>query len=151
MLTLAATLNLVTDAQRVSVDIYDAMKPSLSGMSQIWLLVHHRTSGNDCPQSKNCMKYNRRCPYQDIPENEQQESILIRANLLWTSDVETEVLSWQQVGRSSFPSLCVFPAIPFENFSLEDLRLIHHIASISSKLSASNCSNFTIWVGQVPL
>jgi hypothetical protein len=151
MLTLAATLNLVTDAQRVSVDIYDAMKPFLSGMSQIWLLVHHRTSGNDCPHSKNCMKYNRRCPYLDIPENEQQESILIRANLLWTSDVETEVLSWQQVGRSSFPSLCVFPAIPFENFSLEDLRLIHHIASISGKLSASNRSNFTIWVKQVPL
>jgi hypothetical protein len=35
MLTLAATLNLVTDAQHVSVDIYDAMKPYLSGMSQI--------------------------------------------------------------------------------------------------------------------
>jgi hypothetical protein len=151
MLTLAATLNLVTDAQRVSVDIYDAMKPYLSGMSQIWLLIHHRTSSNDCPRSKNCTKYNRRCPYQDMPENEQRESILTRANLMWSSEVETEVRSWQQIGRSSFPSLCVFPAIPFEKFSLEDLRLIHHVASISSELSASNSSDFTIWVKQVPL
>jgi hypothetical protein len=151
MLTLAATLNLVTDAQRVSVDIYGVMKPYLSGMSQIWLLLSHRASSNDCPHSKNCTKYNCRCPYQDSPENEQRESILTRANLMWTSEVETEVRNLQQIGRSSFPSLCVFPAIPFEKFSLEDLRLIHHVASISSELSASNSSDFTIWVKQVPL
>ncbi|KAH9203670.1 hypothetical protein DL95DRAFT_320966, partial [Leptodontidium sp. 2 PMI_412] len=68
-----------------------------------------------------------------------------------TSQVETEVRSWQQIGPSSFPSLCVFPAIPFEKFSLEDLRLIHHVASISRELSANNSSDFTIWVKQVPL
>jgi hypothetical protein len=70
---------------------------------------------------------------------------------MWTSEVETEIRSWQQIGQSSFPSLRVFPAIPFENFSLEDLRLIHHVASISSELCTSNSSNFTIWVRQVPL
>jgi hypothetical protein len=109
------------------------------------------TSSNNCPHSNNCTKYKHRCPYQDVLENEQRELTLIKANLLWTSEIEAEIRSWQQTGRSSFPSLCVFPAIPFETFSLEDLRLIYHVASISSELCTSDSSNFTIWVGQVPL
>lgn len=152
MLTLAATLNLVPGAQCVSVDTYDAMKPYLSGMSQIVSLTTTTgTSSNDCPHSKNCTKYSCRCPYQDLPENDHRELIATKANLMWTSEIKAEIQSWQQIGRSSFPSLCVFPAIPFEKISLEDLRLIHHVASISSELSASNSSNFTIWVRQVPL
>ncbi|KAH6668311.1 hypothetical protein B0J14DRAFT_159287 [Halenospora varia] len=103
------------------------------------------------PQCKNCTKYSCRCPYQDLPENDHRELIATKANLMWTSEIKAEIRSWQQIGRSSFPSLCVFPAIPFEKISFEDLRLIHHVASISSELSASNSSNFTIWVRQVPL
>lgn len=98
------------------------------------------------------MKYNCRCPYQDILENKQRrESTLTKANLLWTPGIEAEVRGWQQIGRSSFPSLCVFPAIPFGKFSLEDLRLIHHVASISSELCTNGSSSLTIWVRQVPL
>jgi len=153
MLTLAATLNLVMVAKHVRVDIYDAMKPHLSGMSQIdFLSITTEPAVIIVPTSKNCTKYNCRCPYQDLPGNKQQESILTKANLMWTSEVETEIRSWKKIGQSSFPSLCVFPAaIPFEKYSLEDLRLIHHVTSISSELCTSNSSNLTIWVRQVPL
>ncbi|KAM3067176.1 hypothetical protein ACMFMG_011729 [Clarireedia jacksonii] len=103
------------------------------------------------PHCNNCTKYNCRCSYQDLPGNGQREWIVAKPDLMWTSQIETEIRSWQKIGRSSFLSLCVLPAILFETLSFEELRLIHHLASISSELSASNSSNFTIWVRKIPL
>ncbi|KAH8585963.1 hypothetical protein B0O99DRAFT_645753 [Bisporella sp. PMI_857] len=111
----------------------------------------HLRCDETLPQCQNCTKYNCRCPYQDILENEQRDLTPKRPNLLWTLEIEADIRSWQQTGRPPFPSLHLFPAIPFEHCSLEDLRLIHHVASISSEFCTHDSSNFTIWVRHVPL
>lgn len=74
-----------------------------------------------------------------------------RADLMWTPQIEAEIERWQQTGIFPFPDLYVYPA-PFPQFfSYEDLRLIHHVSSISSELGSHDANNFTIWTRQVPL
>lgn len=126
-------------------------KPYPNGMSKLVTSLYCLGNGTDFPGSHNCTKHKCRCPYTDGLEKEQREPIPKKPNLLWTSEIEAEIQSWQQTGRPRLSSLYLSPAIPFKHFSFDDLRLIHHVASISSELSKNDASNFTIWVRQVPL
>lgn len=74
-----------------------------------------------------------------------------RPDLLWTPEIEAQIELWQQTGEFPFPSLYILPAPSPQFFSVEDLRLIHHVASISWDLNLHDAGNFTIWTGQIPL
>lgn len=71
--------------------------------------------------------------------------------MLWTPENEAEIELWQQTGVFPFPDLGVYPEPNPQYFSVEDLRLIQHVASISQELSLHDAGNFTIWTGQIPL
>ncbi|PQE16106.1 putative UPC2 Regulatory involved in control of sterol uptake protein [Rutstroemia sp. NJR-2017a WRK4] len=101
--------------------------------------------------SRNCTKHNCRCPYMDMPVQEERAATPEKADLLWTPEIEAEIERWQQTGSFPFPDLYIFPAPNPQFFSFEDLRLIHHVASVSSELSLHDAGNFTIWTRQIPL
>lgn len=87
----------------------------------------------------------------DMPAKEDRAVSPDRADLLWTPEIEAEIESWQQTGVFPFQDLLMFPAPSPHYFTVEELRLIHHVASISREMSLTDASNFTIWTRQVPL
>ncbi|KAG9243468.1 putative ubiquitin carboxyl-terminal hydrolase 2 [Calycina marina] len=103
------------------------------------------------PQCRNCTKHNCRCPYMDMPVQEERQATPERADLLWTPEIEAEIERWQQSGVFPFPDLFIYPVPSTQFFSFEDLRLIHHVASVSSELGKHDASRFTIWTRQMPL
>jgi hypothetical protein len=86
----------------------------------------------------------------DMPVQEERATSPDRADLLWTPEVEAVIDRWQRTGVFPIPNLYLFPALAPQFFSLEDLRLIHHITSISVELCMHDSANFTIWTGQIP-
>jgi hypothetical protein len=87
----------------------------------------------------------------DMPVQEERAATPEKADLLWTPQIEAEIERWQQTGNFPFPDLYIYPAPAPRYFSFEDLRLIHHVASVSSELGMHDASNFTIWTRQIPL
>lgn len=86
-----------------------------------------------------------------MPPPEERNVTPERADLMWTPDIEAQITMWQQTGAFPFPELQIYPAPNPSFFSFEDLRLIHHVASISSELSREGAGTFTIWTNQIPL
>lgn len=86
-----------------------------------------------------------------MPVQEERAVTPDKADLLWTPEIEAQIELWQQTGSFPFPELYIYPAPTPQYFSVEDLRLIHHVASVSSELGNQDSGNFTIWTRQVPL
>ena len=63
----------------------------------------------------------------------------------------TSLLQWQQTNVFPFPSLGIYPVPVASNYSLEDLRLIYHIASVYDELSVMDANNFTLWTRHIPM
>lgn len=87
----------------------------------------------------------------DMPAQEERAPTPEKADLLWTPEIEAEIERWQRAGNFPFPDLYIYHAPSPQFFSFEDLRLIHHVASVSSELAIHDASNFTIWTRQIPL
>ena len=87
----------------------------------------------------------------DMPVQDERASTPEKADLLWTPEIESAIERWQQTGTFPFPDLYIYPAPQPQFFSSEDLRLIHHVASVSSELSQSGLDSFTIWTRQIPM
>ncbi|KAF7948784.1 hypothetical protein EAE96_007975 [Botrytis aclada] len=111
----------------------------------------HIRCDENFPQCRNCTKHNCRCPYMDMPVQEERAATPEKADLLWTPEIEADIERWQQTGNFPFPDLYIYPAPNPQYFNFEDLRLIHHVASVSSELSIHDAGNFTIWTRQIPL
>ncbi|KAJ8065539.1 hypothetical protein OCU04_006218 [Sclerotinia nivalis] len=111
----------------------------------------HIRCDENFPQCRNCTKHNCRCPYMDMPVQEERAATPEKADLLWTPEIEADIERWQQTGNFPFPDLYIYPAPNPQYFTFEDLRLIHHVASVSSELSIHDAGNFTIWTRQIPL
>ena len=86
-----------------------------------------------------------------MPVQEERAVTPEKADLLWTPQIESEIERWQQTGIFPFPDLYIYPAPNPQFYSFEELRLLHHVASISSELSIYDVGNFTIWTRQIPL
>ncbi|TQS39018.1 hypothetical protein Golomagni_00464 [Golovinomyces magnicellulatus] len=115
----------------------------------------HIRCDENFPQCRNCTKHNCRCPYMDMmgvfPAYSDRSVTPERADLLWNPQIEADIAHWQQTGDFPFPELFVCPAIFPQQFSSEHLRLLYHIASVSSELGQYDANKFTIWTHQVPL
>jgi len=129
-----------------SADIYVAMRISPSGM----IFIHLPSAVTDESRSKNCTKHNCRCPYMDMPPPEERNVTPEKPDLLWTPEIEAEIERWQKTGVFPFPELC-YPQPNPQGSSVEDLRLIYHVASISTELALHDAGTFTIWTSQIPL
>jgi hypothetical protein len=86
----------------------------------------------------------------DMPPQEERAASPDKADLLWTPAIEAEIAAWQQTGTFPFPDLYIYPAPQPQYYSVEELRLIHHVASVSSELAMHGAGNFTIWTRQIP-
>lgn len=70
---------------------------------------------------------------------------------MWTPAIEADIARWQQTGEFPFPSLNIYPTPATQVLSLEELRLIHHVASITHQLATIDANGFTLWTRQMPM
>jgi hypothetical protein len=84
-----------------------------------------------------------------IPGGERQKTPE-RANLLWTREIEREIDVWQRTGNFPFPDMYLFPVPSPRYYSTEDLRLIHHVASVSRDMELRAASKFNVWTSKIP-
>lgn len=68
---------------------------------------------------------------------------------MWTPEVEAAIEQWRLTGIFPF-DLDVHPVPAPQYYTFEELRLIHHVASISSQLSALDANGFTLWTSKIP-
>ncbi|KAF2196378.1 hypothetical protein GQ43DRAFT_259724 [Delitschia confertaspora ATCC 74209] len=103
------------------------------------------------PQCRNCTKHQVRCDYMDNPAAIITESPKSQGpNLLWTPEIDSTVELWRQTGQFPFPDLRVYPQPQWQAFSKTDLRLIHHLASISNEMFRNRTSKLAIWTELMP-
>ena len=69
---------------------------------------------------------------------------------MWTPEIEAALVEWQRTGIFPFPSLEIYPAPVASHYSIEDLRLIYHIAALYHQLAAMDANNFTLWTRHIP-
>ncbi|KAK3325388.1 hypothetical protein B0H66DRAFT_122175 [Apodospora peruviana] len=110
----------------------------------------HIRCDENFPQCRNCTKHKVRCPYQDIPAPEDRAGTPDKPDLMWTRDNEAAVDEWKRTEVFPFPELNIYPTPSPEHMSVDDLRLIHHVASISSQMKESGADGFTLWTRQIP-
>ncbi|KAF2749499.1 hypothetical protein M011DRAFT_398716 [Sporormia fimetaria CBS 119925] len=104
------------------------------------------------PQCRNCTKHQVRCDYMDspaalVPESPKTTQGL---NLLWTPEINTTIDLWRQSGEFPFPELRLYAQPNWAAFSKTDLRLIHHLSSISNEMFRNRTSKLTIWTDMMP-
>lgn len=80
----------------------------------------------------------------DSPQSPQQP------NLLWTPEIETTIELWRQTGEFPFPELRVYPQPQWRALGKTDLRLIHHLSSISNEMFRNRTSKSTLWTDMMP-
>jgi hypothetical protein len=69
---------------------------------------------------------------------------------MWTPEIEASIADWKRTGIFPFPALDVYPAIVPSHYNDQDLRLIHHVASLYDTLAAMDANNFTLWTRHIP-
>lgn len=69
---------------------------------------------------------------------------------MWTPEVEAIIDHWQQTGMFPVPGLDINPPPNPQCYNAEELRLIHHVASISHELGNWDANSFTLWTSQIP-
>ncbi|KAK8245227.1 hypothetical protein HDK77DRAFT_376253 [Phyllosticta capitalensis] len=104
------------------------------------------------PQCRNCTKHQVRCDYNDSPTSAAPDSPkgAQQPNLLWTPEIEATVDIWKATGEFPFPELGVYPQPQWTLYSKTDLRLIHHLSSITTEMFRGRTSKLTIWAGNMP-
>ncbi|KAF1844220.1 uncharacterized protein K460DRAFT_369089 [Cucurbitaria berberidis CBS 394.84] len=104
------------------------------------------------PQCRNCTKHQVRCDYMDSPAAMMPESPQSpqQPNLLWTPEIEATIEVWRQTGEFPFPELRVYPQPQWRALPKTDLRLIHHLSSISNEMFRNRTSKSTLWTDMMP-
>lgn len=72
------------------------------------------------------------------------------ANLLWSTEIKRDIDTWRRTEQFPFPEMPLQQSLPVANYSITDLRLIHHVSSISHDLQARGVSQFVIWTDKIP-
>jgi hypothetical protein len=108
----------------------------------------HIRCDENFPQCRNCTKHKMRCPYNDIQVPEDRATSPDKPDLMWTPEIEATIEQWQRTGMFPFPN--IYPAPSPHLLSIEELRLIHHVASISHHMESINANGFTLWTRQIP-
>ena len=101
--------------------------------------------------SRNCTKHNCRCDYMDGPRpRDKRPQSPSTADLLWSSEIKKDIDVWRRTEQFPFPEMPLQSSLPVQNYSTTDLRLIHHVSSISHDLQARGVSQFVIWADKIP-
>jgi hypothetical protein len=102
--------------------------------------------------SRNCTKHQVRCDYMDSPTAIMPESPQApqQPNLLWTPEIEATIELWRQTGEFPFPELRIYPQPEWRAYAKTDLRLIHHLSSITNEMFRNRTSKMTLWADMMP-
>ncbi|KAK4181455.1 hypothetical protein QBC36DRAFT_83363 [Triangularia setosa] len=100
------------------------------------------------PQCRNCTKHKVRCPYNDITQADERSCSPDKPDLMWNPQIEEEINQWKDTGVFPFPNIYPAPA-PYD-LTVEQLRLIHHVASISDQMDRLDANGFTLWTRRIP-
>jgi len=109
----------------------------------------HIRCDENFPQCRNCTKHKIRCPYNDQAPPDRSGSP-DKPDLMWTPEIEATIDQWRRTGMFPFPRLGIYPAPSPERLTTEDLRLIHHVASICDQMQELDANDFTLWTRQIP-
>ena len=82
-----------------------------------------------------------------MPESPQSPQ---QPNLLWTPEIEATIELWRQTGEFPFPELRVYPQPQWRALTTVDLRLVHHLSSISNEMFRNRTSKSTLWTDMMP-
>ncbi|KAK7418576.1 hypothetical protein QQZ08_011201 [Neonectria magnoliae] len=111
----------------------------------------HIRCDENFPQCRNCTKHKIRCPYNDVQVPDADRSTTPdKPDLMWTPQVEAAIAEWQRTGIFPLPSLGIYPAPMPHLYSIEDLRLIYHVATLYYQLASVDANNFTLWTRHIP-
>ncbi|KAH8661042.1 hypothetical protein BGZ61DRAFT_369779 [Ilyonectria robusta] len=103
------------------------------------------------PQCRNCTKHKIRCPYNDVQVFDADRSMTRdKPDLMWTPQIEAAINDWRTTGVFPFPSFGLYPAPLLHLYSLEDLRLIYHVAALYYQLATIDANKFTLWTQHIP-
>lgn len=87
---------------------------------------------------------------ESVGSDSEEQSSPDQPSILLTPGSENRVDRWQQTGGFPYPELQVFPPPPTQEYSKNDLRLIHHLSSISNEFMIKGTSNLTAWTQKMP-
>ena len=88
----------------------------------------------------------------DVPtQSDERPKTPQGANLLWTPEIERVIEAWRQTDRFPFPEMQLYPQPLAQNLSVTDLRLIHHVCSVSIQMQAEGSTKFAIWTQRIPM
>ncbi|KAL6920683.1 hypothetical protein FSHL1_004660 [Fusarium sambucinum] len=111
----------------------------------------HIRCDENFPQCRNCTKHKIRCPYNDVQVPDSERSTTPdKPDLMWTPQIEAAITEWQRTGIFPLPSLGIYPAPMPHLYSVEDLRLIYHVAALYYQLATIDANNFTLWTRHIP-
>lgn len=102
-------------------------------------------------RSRNCTKHNCRCDYMDGPRpRDRRARSPSGPELLWSPAIKRDIETWRRTEQFPFPEMHLEPQPLVQNYSLTDLRLMHHIASVSRDMQLRGSSSFVIWTDKIP-
>lgn len=100
--------------------------------------------------SRNCTKHKQCCPYNDLPVTDDRAGTPDKPDLMWTPEIEATIEQWQRTGVFPFPSLDIYPTPAPRTLTMDQLRLIHHVAAINHHMNEIGANGFTLWTRQIP-
>jgi hypothetical protein len=71
-------------------------------------------------------------------------------DLMMEPELQKRLDGWRLTGEPILPELCTSEPVYWTRFSTIDLRLIHHIVTVSSDLNNRNYSSCTAWASKMP-
>lgn len=101
-------------------------------------------------RSRNCTKHNCRCDYMDLPSTAEDAPRSMGPDLLLTPMIEHEIHAWHLTGHAPFPELQLVPPSFWQAITPSELRLVHHIAGLTTSLCQRGYSSSTVWVPRMP-
>ena len=103
------------------------------------------------PQCRNCTKHNCRCDYMDMPAaGEDPVKGSHPPDLMMSADLQQRLDSWRLTGESLLPDLRSNDQAYWMRFSTVDLRLIHHVVTLSTEMRSRQYSACTAWALKMP-
>lgn len=87
---------------------------------------------------------------ESIGIDEQSQGSPEQSSIVFTPDTESRIDLWQQTGSFPYPELQVFPPPQTHEYSKTDLRLIHHLSSVSNDLLLTGSTGLTLWTQKMP-
>ncbi|KAH9828227.1 Sterol uptake control protein 2 [Teratosphaeria destructans] len=92
-----------------------------------------------------------RCDYMETmgSDTESQHSPE-QQSIALTPGTEQRLDDWAQTGSFPYPELGVYPFPQAQELSRNDLRLIHHLSSVSNDLLLKGITNLSVWTQKMP-